>query len=523
MVTNPTTKPDSSVEVPAQGKEIIQVKKLNESFWLILASAGIRFELSDYFKFQVPDYRFNPLFKMGVWDGYHRLYNLKTSQLPLGLFQKLETFCRERGYALEWSEVQSPQIIPSADCPLPTEFFKATFPKEFEERGYQLEALAYGFVNKRAVLVSPTASGKSAIVYGLIRHHNQKTLIIVPTTNLVVQLLNDFKNYSAEDPDFNAEERCHGIYSGQDKAVGKYQIVISTWQSLQNIKLKEWFSPFKCVLVDECHLATAKVLSGIVEKCYNASIRYGVSGTLDGKKISRYTLEGLFGPVHQVATARRLMDEKHIAELKIRCVVLNYPEIVAKQLRKQKLPYDVELKAAVGYKRRTKTIAKLVQSLEARNVLVMFHFKTHGLELKEAIEERLKDSGRKVFFVTGDTPPEEREAIRQEMITSKNAVLIASLKVFYLGINIPSIDAVINCHPMKAKVTLLQMIGRALRLNARKTSATFYDIADNIYREKSAKNPKSYMIKHFLERESIYRSEKFSYSVHWLDLEEKKT
>ena len=65
----------------------ITVQKLNSVYLHITAEADIRRELSDYFSFEVPGYRFTPQFRNRVWDGKIRLYSYATGQLYVGLYR----------------------------------------------------------------------------------------------------------------------------------------------------------------------------------------------------------------------------------------------------------------------------------------------------------------------------------------------------------------------------------------------------------------------------------------------------
>jgi superfamily II DNA or RNA helicase len=95
-----------------------------------------------------------------------------------------------------------------------------------EVRDYQKKAFIYAIRNRRGLLVSPTASGKSLIIYLITRYLKGKTLIIVPTISLVSQMFKDFKDYGLD-----SETYMHKITAGADKESNK-PIIVSTWQSI---------------------------------------------------------------------------------------------------------------------------------------------------------------------------------------------------------------------------------------------------------------------------------------------------
>ena len=168
------------------------LKKLNEAYIRFECERNIAQELSDYFTFYVPGYQFTPAYKSRIWDGKIRLADLRTFNIYHGLVPYIQKFCEEREYTLElekevnittnFSVHEAKEFITSLNLPL-------------EVRDYQLDAFVYSVRNNRSLLVSPTASGKSFIIYLLTRYFNVKTLIVVPTTTLVHQMASDFSSY----------------------------------------------------------------------------------------------------------------------------------------------------------------------------------------------------------------------------------------------------------------------------------------------------------------------------------------
>ena len=79
----------------------IYVKKKNESVLHVGTDMGISNELSDFFSFFVPGYKFMPAYKNRVWDGKVRLFNAQSCELPVGLFPYLQEFAGPRQYTVE--------------------------------------------------------------------------------------------------------------------------------------------------------------------------------------------------------------------------------------------------------------------------------------------------------------------------------------------------------------------------------------------------------------------------------------
>ena len=235
--------------------EKIIVQKHDEVHVKVLCEAGTAYEIQDFFTFMVPGYQFMPAYRNKIWDGKIRLYNVYTKTLYAGLVEYLVKFAEQRDYQVEFDGVEAAEEFSLFEA---KEFTK-TLGLPFEPRDYQYKAFVHSIRNRRSLLLSPTASGKSLIIYLLVRYLNAKTLIIVPTTSLVHQLASDFKDYG-----WNSDDTCHKVMAGVDKVSDK-QVIISTWQSVYKLN-KEYFEQFDVVIGDEAHLFKAKSLMTLLEK-----------------------------------------------------------------------------------------------------------------------------------------------------------------------------------------------------------------------------------------------------------------
>lgn len=433
--------------------------------------------------------------------------------LYTGLLHYLKVFCDARRYTFDVDpKLEEIQPWLRED----TEKFIRSLKLPFTARDYQATAINHAVKHRRALLVSPTGSGKSLILYSIARYYKKKTLIIVPTISLVSQMISDFREYSKEDPSFDVDKMCHPIFAGQDK-VSKKPIIVSTWQSIYKMP-KEFFKDFEVVMGDEVHQYKATSMKGIMEKLVSCPYRFGTTGTLDGLQTNKLVLEGLFGPALKVTTTKILMDKKQLAELNIQCLVLKYSEETTKA--NKILNYQDEIKFLVLNKKRNIFIRNLAISMKA-NTLVLFQFvESHGKVLHELIVKKLAqaDPTRKVFFVSGETEGDVRENIRKLTEKEKNAIIVASSGVFSTGVNIRNLENIIFASPTKSRIKTLQSIGRALRIGDNSDKATLYDLVDDM----THKQHKNFAIKHFLERVKIYDGEKFKYKLHQIDLEANK-
>jgi superfamily II DNA or RNA helicase len=488
------------------------ISKKDEVYAKITCEKHIAKELSEFFTFFVPGYQFVPAYRNRIWDGRIRLFNLQNNQIYLGLLPYVETFCSERQYEIEYGDPR-PDVEDEYSVYHAKKFIDSlnihSRGESIEIREHQLDAYIHAMQKRRALLVSPTASGKSLIIYLLFRqlHHyqNLKGLVIVPTTSLVEQLYSDFGDYN------NGEMvNVHRIYQGKEKDTDK-PLTISTWQSLYKLS-KEYFEQFDYIIGDEAHLFKAQSLTTILTSCVNAKYRIGLTGTLDGTKTHKLVLEGLFGTVKKVITTRELIDKQQVSDFEIKCLVLKHDDEICLQLKDK--TYQEEIQYLIANENRNKFIKNLAVSL-GNNTLILYQMvDKHGQILYDMIKNTKNIGERKVFFVHGGTDTADREEIRRIMEIENDAIVVASFGTFSTGINIRNLHNIIFASPSKSRIRNLQSIGRGLRQAEGKDKATLYDIADDLRYKKHM----NFTLKHFVERVKIYTEEKFPFKIYKIGL-----
>ena len=479
--------------------------KKNEAYIQFECDRGIAQELSDYFTFFVPGHQFTPAYKSRIWDGKIRLADLRSFTIYHGLVPYIEIFCKERDYTLE---IDSDVSVTQNFSLIEAKEFVDTLGLPHEIRDYQLKSFVQAIRNKRMLLLSPTASGKSLILYCIIRYlqlENERGLLIVPTTSLVEQMYKDFEDYG-----YDSEQYCHRQYSGKDKHTNKF-LTITTWQSIYK-NPGEYFEQFDFVLGDEAHQFKAKSLTTILSGCVNAKYRIGTTGTLDGTQTHKLVLEGLFGPVYKATSTADLIEKGQLASFKIKCLILKHPESVCKMARSW--DYNQELEYIVMNTARNDFIRNLALSLNG-NTLILFQFvEKHGKSLHANIKEHAKN--RHVFFVFGGTDVEIRESVRAITEKERDAIIVASYGTFSTGVNIRNLHNIIFASPSKSRIRNLQSIGRGLRIGDNKDEAVLFDISDDFRIGKYT----NYTLKHFVDRVKIYDDEKFNYKFYNIELKD---
>jgi superfamily II DNA or RNA helicase len=366
----------------------------------------------------------------------------------------------------------------------------------YEPRPYQIEGVHDALRFNRKLLISPTASGKSMMIYSIVRYmvdKGQDVLLVVPTTSLVEQMFKDFEDYG-----WDAEKYCHKIYSGKEKYDNR-QVTITTWQSIYKLE-KKFFSRYGCVIGDEAHLFKSKSLVSIMTKLCDAKYRFGFTGTLDGTQTHKWVLEGLFGPAYKIIRTDELIEKGHLAKLDIKILLIKHDPHKFEA-------FEDEVQFIIGHEKRNNFIKNLALDLKGNTLVLYSRVESHGEVIFNLINNSV--TGRKVFFVHGGVDAEHREEIRAITEKEDNAIIVASYGTFSTGINIKNLHNVVFASPSKSRVRNLQSIGRVLRKGNNKTKATLYDIADDT----TYGSRKNYTLNHLIERVKIYNEENFNYEI----------
>ena len=475
------------------------ISKKNEVYLYIKAEPHIYYELADQFTFEVPNAKFSPQYKNKYWDGKIRLFSTQTGEIYIGLLDRIIRFCEDHEYTYEFADNKFYGLPFEINEQISKEGVKdyMTAISKHAPRDYQVEGVYDALRHNRKLLISPTASGKSLMIYSVVRYYverQQNILIVVPTTSLVEQMYKDFADYGWDVGSF-----CHKIYAGKERETDS-QVIITTWQSIYKLP-KQYFSRFNVVVGDEAHQFKSKSLISIMTKLCDAKYRFGFTGTLDGSQTHKWVLEGLFGPSYKIINTDELMKKGHLAKLDIKILLLKHPP------NKFDI-FEDEVQYIINHQKRNNFIKNLALDLKGNTLILFSRVETHGQPLYDLINNDKIDD-RHVFFVHGGVETEEREKVREITEKENNAIIVASYGTFSTGVNIRNLHNVIFASPSKSRIRNLQSIGRILRKGENKIKATLYDIADDI----SYKSRKNYTLNHLIERIKIYNEENFNYDI----------
>ena len=480
------------------------IKKKNEVFLTVQSDPHVYQELSDYFTFEVPGAKFMPQYRSKYWDGKIRLFDLRLNEIYVGLLDKIISFCNKYNYNYEFEDNKFYGLPFEVNESISMEGIKDYIKSisSHEPRDYQIQGVYDALRHNRKLIISPTASGKSLMIYSIVRYfvsQQKKILIVVPTTSLVEQLFKDFQDYS-----WDSENHCHKIYQGKDKNSDK-SVIITTWQSIYKLH-KSFFEDFDVIIGDEAHLFKSKSLITIMTHLHHTKFRFGFTGTLDGTQTHKWVLEGLFGPSYKIIRTDELIEKGYLSKLNIKILTLKH------QFRKFD-NYEDEIQYLISHEKRNNFIKNLTLNLKGNTLVLYSRVETHGEILFNLINKD-KNEDRKCFFIHGAVNVKEREEVRRITEDESDAIIIASYGTFSTGINIKNLHNVIFASPSKSRIRNLQSIGRVLRKGNNKVKATLYDVADDI----SKNSCRNYTLNHLIERIKIYNEENFNYELITINL-----
>lgn len=508
------------------------ITKLNETYMKIVCKEPhMEVELADRFKFKNKGVEFDQRVKRGHWDGWIRLYNKTHKRMYVGLLIEVVKFAKK----FQYTYTIDPDLLQKSSISMDDiKDVVENFIKPHNEKGealipyeYQYAAIHYALNMGRGICLAATSAGKSLILYILTRMYQMmdefdgKTIfIVVPTTVLVEQLYADFDDYSRfEGSQWRPATFVQKISSKYTKNVYK-PIVITTWQSLKNMPPGEIIDA-GAIFVDEVHTVKGPVLAGLLESAVNCGIRHGLTGTLDDMESSVLSAEGLLGPSKVFVTAKENIDAGRATPLNINVVILNYDnETKLAYHQDQKncsqasptIRYQSEINFINLLQCRRDFIINLARKCKG-NTLVMFdRTESYGVQLYEACKAQHENT----FLIVGDVSIDERERIRKSLEDMQDAIVFATDKIMSTGVSIKNLHNGVSASSSKAKIKLLQTLGRFMRLHSSKKYGNYYDLVDKI----DYNGKQNFVMGHVEERLKYYKREGYKVSFNSVNLNE---
>lgn len=282
---------------------------LNESFCRldyydiddIYKLAEIKVLMADQLSAFVENYKFNPSYRAGIWDGKKRFYKVigDTMVFPKGMWKYLKRKIDKNHPDIQFEYISNTvyEQITKEEFDSFLDSLKLPYPLY----DYQYDAVFESINSGRLTIGAATSAGKSYIIYVLFKYmllKNIKTMLVVPNVMLVNQMYQDFIDYGFSDiDDFiiriggdhckTLEEKIELFAENIDG--GKN--IISTWQSLYNSP--DLFSTIGCIIVDEVHNAKSEVFSDIIlPSAITSKYRFGLTGTMPPSYADKLSILG---------------------------------------------------------------------------------------------------------------------------------------------------------------------------------------------------------------------------------------
>ena len=385
----------------------------------------------------------------------------------LGFKNRVVQYCQNHGIEIHLKEV------------LPQEKLRKPHLEHITFRPDQEELINLAVTEKRGVLSSATASGKTIVALGVISCFPEaKVLYLCHTVDLMSQLYGELEKFGFTDLN---------VIQGKLKAV-KGKITVATRQTFSKLDPSSYEDYYNIILIDEVHhIPNFESEYVRVLKNSKAEIKLGFTGTMPKNRTSRMAIEGLVGPVIGELSIKDGIDKKIIAKPKVNLVVVYHKENVRDTYR------DIYVKEVVQNSKRNRIIMREAKKYVRKGLTVLIMIKEieHG-ELLSKIGSSLGLN----TFVWGDTDAEERKEAKHKLGKRVLSCVIAST-IWKEGIDIPSLDVVFNAGGSKDRIPTLQIPGRGFRRTDSKTQFILVDFIDVC----------KYLSKHAVERVGVYHKE----------------
>lgn len=345
-----------------------------------------------------------------------------------------------------------------------------------------------------------------------------------PRSNLELLARNFHPNYKYEQDDIEELRNLYMNLQTSDDVKDYFEGVQKRYKKLLYSLNEEAYEKYydaidllnntRAVVCDEAHRAGAESYWKVFHYLTNARVKVGLTGTLDKtKKISMAHIRGLFGKDLVKVTNKQMIERGVSARPHIRLVPIDeptdlepriqatmmakgYSQLPTADLLSYQIAYDL---GVVHNEYRNRVVAELAykasSKLDKQAVLIMVTSIEHG----ELIGEQLDKLGAEYQFLQGKDDSATREKAIDDIVSGKLKIVIAT-KIFEAGIDIPNLKVLILCDALKSYISVIQKIGRVLRVMPDKRDVFIFDIVDRT---------QSSLFKHAQDRVRYYKDEGF--------------
>ena len=497
--------------------DTIVVEKYSEVYFKIHCSLEQARGLKKAVSCMSPNAKWDPRVKAKLWDGRVSYFNLETQLLPIGLIGKLQNFAKDNSYPIKYTFDWSEMVDDLSEEDIQSAYLEIFKDSDYHPRDYQHECISAALNKRRGVIEAATGSGKSLIIYSLIRYTMESTegaiLLVVPSISLTTQMFSDFLDYGW----LQAHQDICVLHGGTYYDPAR-RVLVSTWQSIFD-RPPEFFERFNTVIVDECHGASnkSKSIRAILDKCINAYYRIGLTGTLPVADVDRFNIFGYLGPKLANVSSNELIERGILSKIDIYAVLLKYGETENKLVRK--MNYHEEVSFITHHPKRNKVLGYILKNINTKeNSLVLCERLNHLASIKDYLTETFP--GRKIVVISGSVEADVRESIRKNIDTEDGTIIVATFGTMSTGVNIKKLHNIFFMSSYKSKIKVLQAIGRGLRTHEDKNKVRIWDIVDDLrWKKRTGAIGENYIFEQFKERYMYYKEQKFNVVVKNINIE----
>lgn len=475
-------------------KETVLIKVIDEINAIVVGMKPGDYKfLSDKYSKFVKNYFFMKKYKLGIWDGKVKFFS-NAGKTYVKILPEIIKEIYKLGYKIKIEDKRKPLLV---DIPKIDKYYFENYGIELAD--HQVDAVNAAIESNEGIILAATNAGKTFIAAALANLYNSylgnKVIVIVPNQDLISQTIEEFEVFDLD----------VGEYSGSRKDIN-HEIVISTWQSLQNNP--SILGMFGVILVDECHGVKGDVLRKLLnEDAPHIPIKIGMTGTLPDDEVDALNVKVSLGEVIYEITSKYLIDIGWSARPTIYTWRTDfyfhkeYKEFL--KTTKEKISYTKffnsyfpdytsEKKFLNTNPDRIEKISKVINSRKG-NTLIMVNSRKVGIKYQEKVKNSI--------FIDGDDKKEFRKKIYALFKEHDNIAVIATPKLVSTGLSIKRIFNMYFIDIGKAYITTIQAIGRGLRKAKDKKEIHIFDIYSNLYYSKA----------HYRDRIKFYKKHEYEY------------
>jgi len=314
---------------------------------------------------------------------------------------------------------------------------KLTFKGKLHD--YQEDAVTDMLKHENGVLCAKTGSGKTVMMNNMICTLQQPTLILVHT----IELANQFRDSLIK---FTSLKKSDIGMLGDGKKDIK-PITVGLLQTVTTMDPSSCNNFFGAIFVDEVHIAPAETYAEALSKL-TAKYKYGASGTPERADGLTKVIFWLTGPLRHIVPDSALTD------------VIIKPSIVTKETNYYFPLFDTSEYQAM--------ITDLSKDVDRNKLIIdeLVNYPTQQIVLlcqrKEQVE-KLQSMIPNSVTLTSDMGKKARVAVMKGLVGNMHRVIISTFQLFSTGIDIPTLEVLFICAPIKSVVKVKQSAGRLMR------------------------------------------------------------